>query len=60
MFTDIANPFGADAYSPAAAQTPVKTLYYKGLRLAKAPVPVPAAPKPLTHIVKNFLLNYNG
>lgn len=60
MFTDIANPFGADAYNPTAAQIPSRTLYYKGLRLAKAPVRIPSAPKPLTHTVKNFLLNFNG
>lgn len=60
MFNDIANPFGADAYNPAAAQTPSRTLYYKGMRLAKDNVRVPRAPKPLTHTVKNFLLNFNG
>jgi hypothetical protein len=56
MFTDFANPFGADAYTPADAQTPVKTTYYKGLRLVKSPVRIPRAPKPLSHHVKNFLL----
>jgi hypothetical protein len=60
MFTDLANPFGATAYDPAAIAVPSRTLYYKGLRLDKMPVRVPRAPKPLSHHVKNFLLNYNG
>ena len=60
MFNDLANPFGAVAYDAAAVQTPTRTLYYRGLRLGKAPVSVPDAPKPLSLTVKNFLLNYNG
>lgn len=58
MFTDVANPFGAIAYEPAA-QVPSRTLYYKGKRLDRLPRSL-RTPKPLTHIVKNFLLNYNG
>jgi hypothetical protein len=60
MFTDLANPFGANAYDPTAVQKPAQTLYYKGLRLAKTPVRVPRAPKPLSQTVRDFLLNYNG
>jgi hypothetical protein len=60
MFNDIANPFGAAAYDPAAAQTPVATLYYKGRRLETSRARLARAPKPLSHTVKNFLLNYNG
>lgn len=56
MFPDFANPFGADAFTPADAQTTVKTLYYKGLRLDKAPVAIKRGPKPLSHYVKNLLL----
>jgi hypothetical protein len=58
MFTDVANPFGAVAYEPAAYELS-RTLYYKGQRLHKLPRSM-RAPKPLSHIIKNFLLNYNG
>jgi hypothetical protein len=60
MFTDIANPFGTDAFSPAAAQTPVATLYYKGKRLETSRAKLVRTPKPPSQIVKNFLLNFNG
>jgi hypothetical protein len=53
-----ANPFGADRLRrrPTAIQKPAQTLYYKGLRLHKTPVRIPRAPKPLSHIVRDFLL----
>jgi hypothetical protein len=60
MFNDIANPFGTDAYSPAAAQTPVATLYYKGQRLGTSRAKLVRTPKAPSQILKNFLLNYNG
>lgn len=60
MFNDIANPFGVDAYSPAAAQTPVTSVYYKRMKLVADSAKLARAPKPLSHTVKNFLLNYNG
>lgn len=60
MFNDITNAFGTDAFSPAAAQTPVATLYYRGQRLGTSRAKLLRAPKPPSQIVKNFLLNYNG
>jgi hypothetical protein len=50
MFTDLANPFGANAYDPTAIQKPAQTLYYKGLRLAQDTRPHPARPEaPVAH-----------
>jgi len=62
QFAGIENPFGTAATIPAAIPTQSRTLYYKGLRLNRMPVQIkaPRAPKPISHTVKNFLLNYNG
>jgi hypothetical protein len=60
MFTAVENPFGIDAFVPPASEQ-IRTTYYKGMRLLQTPAArLPHAPKPLSHHVKNFLLNYNG
>lgn len=61
QFAGINNAFGVQAFDPAAYETPQPTYYYKGQRLTRKPaVRIPAAPKPLSTTIKNFLLNYNG
>lgn len=54
----IDNAFGTDVFQPPV-NTESHTFYYRGLRLTKTPVRIPAAPKPLSHTLRNFLLNFN-
>jgi hypothetical protein len=58
QFAGIPNPFGTNVFEPTLPAGS-STLYYKGMRLHKRPVRIPAAPKPLTETVTNFLLNYD-
>jgi hypothetical protein len=61
QFADVTNPFGTAAFDAAGLPSKTPTYYYKGQRLERKPKPRHrAAPKPLTHTVKNFLLTYNG
>lgn len=54
MFADVVNPFGTAAFEAPASTT---RIYYKNMRLDKKPSL--RAPKPLSHHIKNFLLNYD-
>lgn len=53
MYLNIDNPFGADAFAPTA---PVKVKPHK-LPKTKRSARVLRAPKPLSVVVKNFLLS---
>jgi hypothetical protein len=55
-FADIENPFGASAFD---APTSTKVRPHKLPKVKKGTV-VRRAPKPLSTVVKSFLLNYNG
>jgi uncharacterized linocin/CFP29 family protein len=55
-FADIENPFGAQAF---VAPTSTKVRPHKLPKVKKGTV-VRRDPKPLSTVVKNFLLTYNG
>ena len=56
MFDMTANPFGTDAFV-----APANYSVYAPAKMKKVGKHrMPKAPKPLSHHVKNFLLNYNG
>jgi hypothetical protein len=56
-FAAIDNPFGTLVTEPTVASQPT-AVYYHGLKLERRPVRIPRAPKPLSHHLKNFLLNF--
>lgn len=61
QFAGVHNAFGVQAFNPAAYSEPQPTYYYKGQRLERKPVvKIPAAPRPLSTTIRNFLLNFNG
>lgn len=59
MFTDLANPFGTAAFEKVAYPMP-ELNNTKLVRKAKRSLPKHRAPKPPSHTIKSFLLNYNG